>query len=287
VVAGGCRGWQRAHWSARGGRVYIESELSCADGRENRVTSAWLFDSQRRWLELQAVREDDRWALTTRRYGPAASPPLRPDASSLSSAAGPAREPSRFDAADVIEALEYVDAVVVEAMLMNGRPSFPISSRLLVRLDEAGVPDDIIDLMVALTFPNRFSVDETTGTLALLPSRRSPRGWSAYGVATSYHPYGLYDVYGPYAFGHIPWYPYHGRPPSVSPPRGAVAISGHGYTRIQPTNLAPVSLSDRLGSAGGGGGGAGSFGGGTTGGSVAPQGHSRGGSQSKGIAKPR
>ena len=52
---------------------------------------------------------------------------------------------------------------------------FNINSKTLVALDDAGVPDRVIDLMVALTFPKRFVVERAGGSA---PSRRLDRAWA-------------------------------------------------------------------------------------------------------------
>ena len=76
VSANGCRGSAWARWSAGGERVYLDSELRCADERKKRISGAWLIDSERRRLEIEVIREGTRWELTTRRYRPA--PDARP-----------------------------------------------------------------------------------------------------------------------------------------------------------------------------------------------------------------
>ena len=60
---------------------------------------------------------------------------------------------------NVSEALRFVDPAVVEAMLLESDASFGIDSDLLLRLDDAGIPNEVIDLMVALSFPEYFAIE--------------------------------------------------------------------------------------------------------------------------------
>jgi hypothetical protein len=127
-----------------------------------------------------------------------------------------------------------------------------MNSRLLLRLDDADVPGEIVDLMMALSFPEYFAVKDEP---------ESPRT-----VVYSHYWTPWFSPYG-YGFGH--YYPYP-PPPETGPPGprpGGKVISGHGYTRVDPTNLPPggfTGFMQRVSNAGGGGGGGGGMGGGGT-----------------------
>src|SRR5690606_923506 len=89
-----------------------------------------------------------------------------------------------FSVNDVIEATDAVDEEVVQALLVDYGGRFPLDAEALERLADAGVSGETIDLMVALSYPDRFEVDrgalaaafrapvpavDTTGVLALGP----------------------------------------------------------------------------------------------------------------------
>ncbi len=61
--------------------------------------------------------------------------------------------------ADVIEASRAVAPGALEAALIESRARFPLSSRALVALADAGVPGSVTDLMVAMSYPQAFSVE--------------------------------------------------------------------------------------------------------------------------------
>ena len=147
------------------------------------------------------------------------------------------------------EAAATADPRVVEAMLTETEPRLQIDRDTLVELDDAGIDSGVIDLLVALAYPQRFVVERRR-------SGSSGGGWSStgggfaydpisYGAAYPYYmtPFGYYGymrhggLYGAYS-------PYYGSPffggggnPFIElggdqAPRGG-AVKGLGYTRVR------------------------------------------------------
>jgi len=283
IREGGCDGWRRALWSADQRRLYLQSETICEGGHQRNLSGASMIVSGNRWLEIQVVRVEREREITIREYRAVSSSgvwlpgeqPIAVHTARLAAA-------TRLTAADVIEALEHVDPAVVDAMLQESTPSFAMDSRLLLRLADAGVPGEIIDLMVALSFPEHFAVedDTTAPDYALYGTFWSPC-YSTFGCG-----YYWYDYYHPYP------------PPGGGPrPRGGRVVSGHGYTRVRATQARPRGISaffqrgtgggDSSGSSGGTGGGLPAVSSGGKGGSVSKSGHQSGGSTSTRKAVPR
>ena len=262
VSEGGCSGWKRSLLSADQRRLYLQSETTCEGGNPSRFSGASLIVSGGDWVDINVARVDGERELVMRRYRIVDSEPGRlpgtiPTAGRTARVAAAA--PLKED--DVIEALEYLDPAVVEAMLVESRSSFRMDSGLLLRLDDAGVPGQIIDLMMALSYPEYFGVeDETVDTQSVVYSHYWAPWW--------FHGYGHGYGYG-YGYGYGSVHPPH-VPESRPPPRGRV-VSGQGYTRVQPINL-PSGGIGRLGGGTGsghstGGGGSSGSGGGSGGGS--------------------
>jgi hypothetical protein len=272
IREGGCNGWERTLRSADGRRLYLQSETTCEGGNQRKLSGASMIVSGGRWIEIHVVRVDREREIMIREHRAVSGNSVWPPGE-LPTAVHTARlaATAQLTAADVIEALEHVDPAVVEAMLQESKPSFAMDSHLLLRLADAEVPDAIIDLMVALSFPEYFAVDDDTATPdpALYSSFWSP--W--------FSPYG-------YGYGYYSYYHYHPHPPVVRPPRprGGRVISGHGYTRVRPTRLPPGGIAAFLQRGTGGNTGAsdgpsgdvstGDSGG--TGGTVSKSGHSSG-----------
>jgi hypothetical protein len=248
---GGCSGWRRAFLSKDRRRLYLRSESTCEGGTRSELSGASLLVSGDHWVDIHLLRVDGESELVIRHYRP-----LVAGSVALPGGLPSARRAARLLAAapltadDVIEALGYVDPPVVEAMLREGEARFAMNSRLLLRLDDAGVPDQIVDLMMALSFPDYFAVEDE-------PRGPRPVVYSHY-WAPWFSPYG-------YGFGHY----YRSHPPVYEPPKahpGGKVVSGRGYTRVEPTNLPPEGFGGFVRRMGGGGPGAGGVpaGGGTT-----------------------
>ncbi len=258
VSEGGCSGWKRTLLSADQRRLYLQSETTCEGGSQSNLSGASLIVSTDHWVDINVTRvagehelvvrhyrRVDTDVLSGRRVAKPAYTPVWPGA--IPGAAHTARIAAAvpLEADDVIEALEDLDPAVVEALLVESGSSFPMDSRLLLRLDDAGVPGQIIDLMMALSYPEYFAVQgETVVTPAV--------GYSYYWSPWFYgHGYG-YGYFHDYGYGH-PRHDSDSRPH----PRGRV-VSGRGYTRVQPIDLPSggiMSQIEGMGSGGGTGGG--------------------------------
>ena len=64
---------------------------------------------------------------------------------------------------DVAEAAERVDAKAVEAWVAERGERFAIDADALVKLADAGVSESIIDVVVAVSYPERFAIAGEAG----------------------------------------------------------------------------------------------------------------------------
>jgi hypothetical protein len=136
--------------------------------------------------------------------------------------------------ADVVEVSGQVDAQVVWAWLAERGEGFAVNARNLTEMADAGVPADVIDVVVALSYPRVFAINPATQQGQMRPevaeggaapsaygyapsawgSRFSPYGWDSYWTYNSgyYSPfgYGSYGYYGPFGgYGYGSYgYPY-------------------------------------------------------------------------------
>jgi hypothetical protein len=273
VSDGGCDGWIRSVPSEDRRRLYLQSEATCADGKPKNLTGASMMVSGDRWIDIHALWVDGEREVLIQRYRPVDSGIARlPGA--LPTAMHTARRAAaaRLTIENVIEALRVVDPAVVEAMLVESEASFGIDSDLLLHLGDAGVPGEIIDLMVALSFPEYFSVEGGTVTLTRQPVVYYGGYWSPW------YPY--------YGYGHY----YHHRYSHRDENRGGKFVRGRGYVSVRQTNNPSGGLSGLFqgGSTGAGVGmGGGSFGAGGGGGSAGGSGFKSGGSGSSRPAVPK
>jgi hypothetical protein len=114
-------------------------------------------------------------------------------------------------AADITEVTHNVSAAVVEAWLAASGQAFTVDARQLVALADAGVPDRVIDMVVALSNPQAFAIVPSAtapGELAVASADRTDfdtlviDGWGPW-------PYGVFAVD---AFARPGLLPYAGAP---------------------------------------------------------------------------
>lgn len=291
LVEGGCSGVESARFSADGARLLVRSSLHCGD-RPVVSSGITMLSSSQIWTDVQVSEVEGQREVLVRRYRrvePAA--PALDDQALLARVSRQAAG-APLDADDVIEALEWVDPAAVEAMLLEGDHGFEMNADLLLRLADADVPDNVVDLMVALSYPDYFRVDDADGQEL---ERSEDRGYRTYGRGYWSYPWFAYGYYDPYfaPFGRGSYY-YPGPGGFVviggGTRFGGKVVRGKGFTRVQPTGNAPSGGLGRLFHGGGDRGTAvssGSRGGG--GGAVTRSGTSRaaGSSSATRTAKPR
>ncbi len=251
-----CRGRRRIAWSDDGERLFTRAELSCSDQDARRVSGVGLMTDGRTWLDLELVEAGQRAAVSVRRYRragdvttlSAAGPTLTADLLAQARAAASRTGAADLTIDDVIGAATAVEPAVLEAMLVETDTMLDLDGRTLIRLDDGGVPDEVIDLLVALSFPDEFAVQRPGAPTA---------AWGGGGG-------GFVDMWSGYGSGYQSWYPYYAAPfgyyygwspynslyewgpidsynvgPSIvgpesdRPSRGRV-YEGYGFTRLAP-----------------------------------------------------
>lgn len=282
----GCAGWRSAHWSPDGRRLYLRSEATCAGGVRRTSTGVFSMAPGGEWLDVRGIAAGQSSGVRVARYRQTDVPAemagqLSPVLGERSLAVTTAREAAAapVTTADVIEASRELDAAAVEAWLVALHQDFEVDAKQLVRLADAGVPDRVIDVMVALSYPKVFAIAPSRD-VALRPSELpqgytgvgeggtqsivlEPYGYSPYDLGyypwLGYGAYGLGYGYGGYGFGYG-WYPGGGpvviiqNPGSTTPaPHGRV-VNGRGYSRGGSDQPAGAGSSTRRTSGAGAGG---------------------------------
>ena len=289
-----CAGWEQSEWSADGRRLFTEAEIQCNDQPVRRVTGVSLLSSPATWADIQVIEVGGRQLVEVRRYAPLRESEQRARLGSIDLGVdrvdiNQARRDgaAALDLPAVIDASERTSPRAVEALLVETEPTLPLDGDALIALDDTGISGGVIDLLVALAYPDRFVVE-----------RRDRGGsWSSGGSGgfsgfhdpiwyNSYYPYyvtplgyhfwsrGYYDpyLYGGFATPFVVLADGVGGGDEAS----ARAVPGVGFTRVSPRGFT-----------GGGGSGVppggfvsrgGSSSGGSSGGSVSSGGFSSGGS---------
>jgi hypothetical protein len=285
ITQGRCHGWQRLDWSLDGTVLFTRSELTCDEGRKRSISGLSFLTSPSTWMEIQSLGSGGSRAVAIRRFREANQEVTRLRAPALSEEEIEAAREARLKVAtarvameDVIEAAHKVSSEVLEAWLVERGAEFRLDAQTLIRLSDESVPASVIDLMVALSYPEKFQVERPSGGGGAFSSPWYDPYFSA-GFAYPYYaaPFGYYYWYAPLP----PVYVEPGDDLSVGR-----AIEGRGYTRV--TRVAPSDSGGRRarsrGESGSDSGGSSSDRGGSSssGGSVSHQGYSRGGSSGGG-----
>lgn len=233
-----CEGWQLVEWSSTGRRVFTTAESTCKDQRIVRISGFTTITSDDRWVDIETVTSGGRTAMHLRSYRRALGSLPAPFAD-LPQPPRPRVGPMTFD--EVKEASARLSPFALEAAVAEVRVEFTASARWLLALADAGVSGRVIDLIVALDFPDRFVVTRA----------RPGRPWTRAGLTISKIEPVAVAAYAP--FGDLYWFSWYGdefwdepgfiecepgRPVHVGHGR---LVNGLGYTQVEPRSAEPAS----------------------------------------------
>ncbi len=262
----GCEGWQSGSFSTDASRVYLRTDEVCEGGQRRASTSLMSWVSTYEWLDIEVIEVGERSVAWVRRYEVARSEDVEAAglgdiisgrALAVSTARTAASGPIGVD--DIIEANARVGALAVQTWVAESNQPMRLDADKLVRMADAGVPAEVIDVLIALSNPDRFALRrageqgeyaafEQTYSRAYGPryaygrsyysSYLDPFYYSRFGIG--YSPFG-YGSYG-YGYGSGIYGGYGGfggfspiiRVVPISNSRrssGGRAVNGRGYTR--------------------------------------------------------
>lgn len=276
ATIGDCTAWSSLEFALDGHRLFTRGERACEMGPLGSSTGVIAMVAPREWIDVQASEANGRVLSWVRRFRPArvglveAAGLSHLVASSAVSRAAARVAAAAPDVDDIIEASRTVQAEAVRAWVAELDDPFDLDSRSLLRLADAGVPSSVIDVMIAVSYPDRFAlqrdgdIDEIgyrTPQHGIGYSRRTfvvgRTGW--YRDPFYYSPFGYRYGYGysrPYRYWYGRPYGYYDQPgflivvPREDPERGARVVRGRGYTRGSggtDRSAAPASSPTRRG----------------------------------------
>ena len=290
VSESGCTGTQTSDWSRDGLRLFTRVEMSCSNRPKQTISGLTLFAKGPAWVDIQTLESDGDQQVRIRRFGrsfdqPAGLPALPAEITAQAIMDSQNSSARALSQEDVVEASSKVSSQAVEAAIVESESRFNLNSRALLQLADAGVSRNVIDLMVAQSFPSHFRVERPLGAPLTPVATAFPPTISMPGAVYPYpYPYGGYydpfDYYGYYGLYYSPFaYPYYwgsryynspryyitngsavyvnggsiisggGRAiPSSSNGRGQV-VNGQGYTRVhtgsEQDNATPADSASR------------------------------------------
>lgn len=258
VRQGDCSGTESVQ--ATGARVYRRTTLHCAN-EDRLVNSVMAMSSRGEWLDVRGVAFGTNVGVRPARYRE--TPPSTELPAEVASAL--AGRPNGMTAAriaasgrigpdDVVEASRFLEVGVLQTWLAERGQGFDLDAPQLLALEKSGVAPSVIDVMVALSYPQQFALDRTrVGDPP--PDVLGERGGREVYAGGFYDGYG-YDPYG-YGYGRgYGWYA--GRRPIVVIPRPSDSevdehgevVKGRGY--VSGRRNSSGGASDRSGGNSGG-----------------------------------
>jgi hypothetical protein len=201
LTQGDCSGTQTSDWSRDGERLFTRVTLNCT-GRPARNVSGITMMAKGNWVDLQATVIDNDHDLRVRRYR----------RSSEQYTGMPVQTSAPLNVEDVVEASAKVASPAVEAALLEAGGRFTLTSRVLRQLADAKVSPNVIDLMIAQAYPERFDIDSGGGypPATVASGSTYSGGSSSVVMGSSMYPYPIYDPFYSSYYYYSPFaYPYY------------------------------------------------------------------------------
>lgn len=249
VSVEGCAGFESVRFSDDGRRVFSQTEFLCGTEEARTGTGVMAFLGPNTWADIRTLTAGDEPFAWVQEYRLAsaetiAAAGVENPAAGLGMAVrtGRAAAATRLDLDDVIEASGKIDVKAVETWLVAKGDRFDPNGQDLLRLADAGVPEPVIDAVVAVSHPEKFyaalgeAPEEYAGRRVPPPGyvTYSPFWGPAWGLSFryGYGPYGPGWGYPGYGYGYWGGY-YPGNVVIGKQPRGGKVYNGTGY-RARP-----------------------------------------------------
>jgi hypothetical protein len=226
----GCAGWESALWSPDGRRLYFNSEQRCEGGLLRKGSGIFAIGTDGAWTNVVNVSAGGGQGRRVLRYTPIKIDSTYPAEivaafgnreMSLGTARIAARTPVKID--DIIDANRVIDPAVVQAWVAASEQKFDIDVPTLLRLADAHVSPETIDIMIAVSNPKVFAVAPRTemssdarhdaarlANETCFARMMDPWGYYDYGFCDSYRRYGYYGSRLGYGYGLYGYDPYRG-----------------------------------------------------------------------------
>ena len=237
----GCTGWESARWSSDARHMYLQSEHQCAAGAKRSSSGLIAMSPQGEWLDVVSVTLGQNTGVRVLRHRPIGDPAGLPEevTAALQTVAPSRLREARTAAvaplglAEVIEASRQLHSSVVSAWLNDLRQPIAVDAKRLTELADAGVAAPVIDMMVALAYPDAFAVPPSPTTVGALVEESARGGEGGFDPFTSLDPFNCgfaFSLYGwggcsPFAYSPFGFSPFGYRPYGYLP----YAYSRFGY----------------------------------------------------------
>jgi len=194
-----CTGWQSATWIAEAGLILQSSEVSCKDTGSFATSSVKMMVDPDQMAEILSVKAVGQHRVAVRRLtfehnlaSAADLPPAWIGTSARTALSAP------WSLGTIIQLSKSIDTQLLEAAMIEKKLRPSLNSQSLRLLKAANTPKEIIDLTVALAYPDQFHI-EKNGQVVLRPwldSSTSGAAASSYAPGfLTYYPGAFYSCY--------------------------------------------------------------------------------------------
>ncbi|MCC7054995.1 MAG: hypothetical protein IT355_17110 [Gemmatimonadaceae bacterium] len=162
----GCTGTQVTGWLLNERSFQVRTEFTCADSVTQQSTSVFTMRTEGSFVRVQAMKRrgttavriiEHRLAADTRAVSAAVLRRVpNPDGSVVRTARSTAL--ASLTAGDVLDATQLLDPALVEAWIAGHGQKVLFGARDLRSLRAAGVPERVLDMMIAVSSPGTFTL---------------------------------------------------------------------------------------------------------------------------------
>ncbi|NLV31805.1 MAG: hypothetical protein GXY47_11710 [Acidobacteria bacterium] len=259
-----CTATRTYRWERQTGLLIGNSEIRCGDSPGYALSNIKMMTAPGRMTDILAIKAPEQTRVAVRRF--VFEKDLASEAGVFPDQAGWALRSALsapWGLEDVLHLSKTIEAPVLQAALLERDVEVRMDAGSLRRMKAAGVPDPVVDLLVALALPEKFQISRN-GRVALASPPPAARSYSTAYVYPGDPYYDPYAYYVPYRLYGYPWgsywshspfwwgYPLYVYPVPVGggsgggdtpPPASGGRLSAErGYVRITPRDGAPKAV---------------------------------------------
>lgn len=157
-----CDGTEAFTFSDDGRHIFLETNFLCTGG-QRKETGIMTMTSPQEWLEIRAIEIGGQTIPWVLRYGIASQEVFQTagveETVTRSTQLARMSFLSPLTLANVVEAGSRVDPQAIEAWILENAQPFSLNGEILKRMSFSGVAPNVLDAVIAVSFPNEFVLE--------------------------------------------------------------------------------------------------------------------------------